>query len=336
MRLRGLEKQFLRQVQRTIQREDLFPRDSRILVACSGGVDSLALVHILLALKEHLHTQWTIGILTVDHQIRPEGRQELEGVKAMAKDLGLAFHGAHIDVPQKAQEWGQSLEMAGRRVRYSFMTHIALEAGYDRVALAHHKDDQGETILSHIIRGSGLKGLGGMTYKRPLLESIFLVRPLLDVSKEDIRAYAKSLPYAPYEDSTNEDRRYQRNYIRHEVVPLLQRLNPTISDALSRLGESARDDQALLENMASQRLEQLATYQEGVLRLGRRAFRKEPISLQRRMWSLALELLKPGAHWEWSHLEQLHQIIKSGEPKSFQANGVRVQAQCDTIEISVL
>lgn len=336
MGLEKQEKQFLRQVQRTIQREHLFEADSRILVACSGGVDSLVLVHTLLALKKHLHTHWSLGLLTVDHQIRPEGSEELEGVRAMAKDLGLAFHGAHIDVPHKAREWGQSLEMAGRQVRYRFMSHIALEIGYDQVVLAHHKDDQAETILSHLVRGSGLKGLCGMTYKRPLLGNIQLVRPFLDVKKEDIRTYAKTLSYQPYEDASNEDRRYQRNYIRHEVLPRLQVLNPTVQDALSRLGQSARDDECLLEMMASRTLEKVAIYEGGILRMGRRAFRREPISLQRRMWSLALDLVKPGVQWEWSHLEQLHHIVKSGEPKSFTANGVRVQAQCDTIEISVL
>ena len=321
-------KGFLRQVQRTLQYHSLLDPNSRVLIACSGGVDSLALVHALLALREHMKKRWTLAIATVDHEIRPEGAAELELVRSMADDLGLPFYGAHIDVPAQAQALGLSLEMAGRRARYAFLSKIALEEDYDVVATGHHQNDQAETILAHMVRGAGLKGLGGMAYNRPLIGTIKLVRPFLDVTKAQIRAYARDLDY---EDST-----YQRNYIRHQILPRIEAINPNVLESLSRLGQSARDDEALLEKIARESLEGLATYENGHVLLGRRALRKIPLSIRRRIWTLVLQTLLPSASWEWSHLDQLDHLIQTGEPKSFQAMRVRVEAQCDTIDISVL
>ena len=325
-------KGFLRQVQRTLQYHSLLDPNSRVLIACSGGVDSLALVHALLALREHMKKRWTLAIATVDHEIRPEGAAELELVRSMADDLGLPFYGAHIDVPAL----GLSLEMAGRRARYAFLSKIALEEDYDVVATGHHQNDQAETILAHMVRGAGLKGLGGMAYTRPLVGAIKLVRPFLDVTKAQIRAYARDLEYEACEDATNEDSTYQRNYIRHQILPRIEAINPNVLESLSRLGQSARDDEALLEKIARESLEGLATYANGHVLLGRRALRKIPLSIRRRIWTLVLQTLLPSASWEWSHLDQLDHLIQTGEPKSFQAMRVRVEAQCDTIDISVL
>lgn len=329
-------KGFLRQVQRTIQHHSLLDPNSRLLIACSGGVDSLALVHALLALREHMKKDWTLAIATVDHEIRPEGATELERVRSMADDLGLPFYGVHIDVPAQAQALGLSLETAGRRARYNFLSNIALEEGYDVVATGHHQNDQAETILAHMVRGSGLKGLGGMAYTRPLVGATKLVRPFLDVTKAQIRAYARGLDYEACEDATNEDSTYQRNYIRHQILPRIEAINPNILESLARLGQSARDDEALLEKLARESLESLATYENGHVLLGRRALRKIPLSIRRRIWMLVLQTLLPSASWEWSHLDQLDHLVQTGEPKSFQAMRVRVEAQCDTIDISVL
>lgn len=329
-------KGFLRQVQRTLQYHSLLDPNSRVLIACSGGVDSLALVHALLALREHMKKSWTLAIATVDHEIRPEGAAELELVRSMADDLGIPFYGAHIDVPAQAQALGLSLETAGRRARYAFLSKIALEEDYDVVATGHHQNDQAETILAHMVRGAGLKGLGGMAYTRPLVGAIKLVRPFLDVTKAQIRAYARDLEYEACEDATNEDSTYQRNYIRHQILPRIEAINPNVLESLSRLGQSARDDEALLEKIARESLEGLATYENGHVLLGRRALRKIPLSIRRRIWTLVLQTLLPSASWEWSHLDQLDHLIQTGEPKSFQAMRVRVEAQCDTIDISVL
>jgi len=284
-----------------------------------------------------MHVAWDLAIASVDHSIRPEAGQELQYVEHLASRLGLPFFGKKVDVPGLAREVKQSLETVGRRERYRFFQELALREGYDRIALAHHLNDQGETLISHLTRGSGLRGLCGMAYKRPLSSScshIQVIRPLLDVTKAELIAYVDTLPILVQEDSSNQDLRYERNYIRHEIMPRLEGLNPKVYDALQHLSQHVQEDQMYLEGEANKQFEVLFSSREpNCLSCSRRAFRQEPLALQRRIWPRIFQYMGIEQSLTHAHQVQLHCLLQSGEPKRLHLFGVQVEAVCDTITI---
>ncbi|WP_255415380.1 tRNA lysidine(34) synthetase TilS [Veillonella sp. AM51-8BH] len=156
-------KELIRTINHTLKSHNLFPENSRILVACSGGPDSMALLHLLKDIAIHRHTTYEIGVAIVDHCIRPESKEEVLWLQHQVEALGLPFYSATFDVPRLSKEQKMSEETMGRQVRYQWLTEVAKSENYDYIAVAHHKDDQAESILAHIIRGSGLNGLAGMS-----------------------------------------------------------------------------------------------------------------------------------------------------------------------------
>lgn len=251
-------KALIRTVNHTLKLHDIFPENCRILVACSGGPDSMALLHLLQDIATHRHTVYELGVAIVDHCIRSESKDEVLWLRNQADVLGLPFYTAVFDVPKLSQAQKLSEETIGRQVRYQWLTGIAQSEGYDYIAVAHHKDDQAESILAHLIRGTGLNGLTGMAvvsndYTVPV------VRPLLDVTKEELLLYLKEKDISYCIDSTNEDVRYQRNRIRHRIIPELKAINPIVIDAIVRLGASVREDISLISNLTDMAFDELVT-----------------------------------------------------------------------------
>lgn len=153
----------------------------------------------------------------------------------------------YVDVPALIKT-GENLESVARRERYNFLQHVASEIGATVIATAHHLDDQAETILLHLLRGSGLAGLRGMLPKSPLGDGLMLIRPLLETPRSVIESYVASLDIAPRHDQTNDDLNYSRNYLRHEITPRLERINPNYREALSRFGSISADAQDFLQS----------------------------------------------------------------------------------------
>jgi tRNA(Ile)-lysidine synthase len=218
---------------RTIAAHDLLRRGDRVLVAVSGGPDSMALLHALWEVRERLGI--ALEVVGVDHGLRAEARAELDLVEARAAELGLPFHSLAADVAAHRRAGGVSLQDAARRARLGALAALANERGAARVALGHQADDQAETILYRIVRGTGLRGLRGIPYRRAPF-----VRPLLDVRRAEILRYLRrrSIPFV--EDPSNADPRFARARIRHRILPLLAQENPRVAEALLALAESAR------------------------------------------------------------------------------------------------
>ncbi|MDU7823959.1 MAG: tRNA lysidine(34) synthetase TilS, partial [Veillonella sp.] len=251
-------KALIRTVNHTLKLHDIFPENSRILVACSGGPDSMALLHLLQDIATHRHTAYELGVAIVDHCIRSESKDEVLWLRNQVEILGLPFYTATVDVPKLSEEQKLSEETIGRQVRYQWLTYIAQSEGYDYIAVAHHKDDQAESILAHLIRGTGLNGLTGMAVVSNDY-SIPVVRPLLDVTKEELLLYLKEKDISYCVDRTNEDVRYQRNRIRHRIIPELKAINPIVIDAIVRLGASVREDISLISNLTDMAFDELVT-----------------------------------------------------------------------------
>jgi tRNA(Ile)-lysidine synthase len=239
-----MKDRFLDKVAQTISRHRLLaPRDS-ILVAVSGGPDSVALLAALLDLNRG---SWRIGVGHVDHRLRGrESSRDRRFVERLAARLGCEVH-----VTEAALSAGANLEERARDARYRALAEIACQSGYRRIATAHTLDDQAETVVHHLARGAGPGGLGGIARHR----DDGVVRPLLDVARGDVLRFLRRRSLAYRVDRTNRSPRFTRNRIRRRVLPMLAReLNPAIRRALGRTADLLRDDDAALEAAARRRL----------------------------------------------------------------------------------
>ena len=226
-------------------------RSGTLLVAVSGGPDSTALLHALATVRSR--TGLSLHVAHIDHGIRAESGRDAELVEAMAESLGVPCTVEKVAV-RRGTRSGRASEGAAREARYAALTGIAREVGASAVALGHTADDQAETVLLHLVRGSGLAGLGGMA---PLSlrdadggPAVVLVRPLLRARRSETWAYCERHGLTPLVDETNLDTSVPRNLVRLEVVPALARINPRVVDALNRMASSARRDVASMEGRA--------------------------------------------------------------------------------------
>ena len=235
---------FIKTLAEEIEQENLLARDERVIVGVSGGPDSMALLQVLLDLNAECGYALSIHIAHLDHQLRgDECEQDAAFVHAAADNHGLACTIERIDVAALAGGGEGSVEEVGRRERYKFLERVGREVGARTVAVGHQRDDDAETILHRIVRGTGLRGLAGIPRVRSIREGsgVRLIRPLLRRDRRSLLAYLAERG-APYrEDRTNADTSAMRNRIRNVVLPLLaDQVNPQVHEALLRLGEQAR------------------------------------------------------------------------------------------------
>lgn len=226
-------------VQRLKQRIDsLAPLPARVLLAVSGGADSVALLRGWLMAREETGDQLVVA--TFDHELRPESMEDVRFVRGLASELKVECEVGRPTAPLCSAD-GRSIEGAARAARYEFLLETGRKHRVTHVATAHTASDQVETILHRIVRGTGLKGLAGIMPKRPLDSSIELIRPMLEITREDVESFLAEI-HQPFQiDSTNEDPRFTRNRIRHELLPQLRsQFNPMVDTALRRLADLAR------------------------------------------------------------------------------------------------
>jgi len=230
---------FVQTIAKTISDFGMLENKDTILVAVSGGPDSVALVLSLLALKEK-HTI-KIGIAHLNHLLRgEESLRDETFAKALADRLELPFHSKQEDVKAHAKKHRLSIEEAGRELRYHFFKQVAKNHGYTKIATGHNKDDNAELVLMNLLRGAGPRGLSGIP---PIREGRY-IRPLIRVSKLQILDFLKLENQTYVFDSSNKDMLYLRNNIRYKLIPHLQsEYNPEIVDALDRLSNILRQEE---------------------------------------------------------------------------------------------
>lgn len=247
-----------KRLEQALVRDGLLAPGDAVLVGVSGGPDSVALLRLLWELGPSLRL--SLEVAHVDHGIRgPQSRDDCEFVRGMAARLSLPFHLARLDLGEAADKRGAgNLEARARERRYRFFAQVASERRMGKVAVGHNRDDQVETMLMWLLRGCGPEGLQGMPAARPLARSpegagpAVLIRPLLDVSREEILAFLESRGLDYREDPTNRDPRYLRNWLRGAVLPELRsRSAGALERRLARLGGMLRSDHALLERQAA-------------------------------------------------------------------------------------
>lgn len=296
----------IERVARYAAQHQLWTPETRVVAAVSGGSDSVALVNLLheLAMRGGVVLA---GLAHLNHRIRGSGADaDAEFCRALAEGLGVPAIVGTSDVPAEAKEHGVSLEVAGRHARQRFYRETLASVDASRVALAHTRDDQAETVLLRLTRGAGSTGLGAMAPRRD-----HLVRPLLGVSRAELREWLRARGVTWREDPTNADRSIPRNRVRHDVMPLLREINAQADAALARAAELLRADDEFLENLANAAFVRIVETDEtrGVVTLRTEEFLKLPEAVARRVARYALETANPSRTYGLEEADELRRAL---------------------------
>ncbi len=299
-------------VARYIERHRLLQKGDRLLVAVSGGPDSLCLLHVLRALAPRYDLSLIIAHL--DHRIRPEARHEAETVRSLAASWALPFEGAAVDVPAYRSGRRVSASEASRIVRFRFLLEAAKKHGAGKIALGQQLDDQAETVLFNLLRGTGPDGLAGILPRRNY-GPVELIRPLLGTSRLEIERYCLEQKLEPARDASNLKTDYTRNRIRLELIPYLEdRYNPNLRFSLAQLASLVAADRAFLGAKAQIKFSELARWNNKQLIVKRSAFNALPGALRGRIAYRALLKFVPGRSLSRRHVDQLLQLAEKPGP----------------------
>lgn len=229
----------------TIKKSILFEKGDRVIIGLSGGPDSVCLFHVLHSISRKYDLE--LYAVHVNHLLRgSESEQDELYVRNLCKNFGIRLFVKRLSIEELAAERGLSLEEAGREARYEQFRLVAKEIGATKIAVGHNKNDQAETLLMRIIRGTGLEGLKGMEYKRGSI-----IRPLLDIERREIEVYCESNKLNPRTDSSNLENIYTRNKIRLDLIPQINKMFETdITETLFRMSKLLREDNEYIEQNA--------------------------------------------------------------------------------------
>ncbi|URN95995.1 MAG: tRNA lysidine(34) synthetase TilS [Candidatus Pristimantibacillus lignocellulolyticus] len=273
--------------------EQLWEPGSTIVVAVSGGPDSMALLHILHSIASRDSLQLVVA--HVNHGFRPEeSAAEYQLVRQVAEQLALICEYTELDMPLYLEQNTINSQAASRQRRYAFLYEVCERHNAKYIALAHHGDDQAETVLMHILRGTGITGLSGMAIKRPE-KNVELIRPLLRMRKDNLILYCQEEHISYLNDSSNEKRDYFRNEVRLDVIPYLQSFNPKLTQSLARLADVAGMEDDWMQQQANQMFVDHVKHQGQSIIINCKALLDAHVALQRRLIKLILSYLSQEA-----------------------------------------
>ena len=269
---------------KSIENYKLIENGDTIIVGASGGPDSQFMIYMLNSLKSQI--DFEIILAHLNHLHRKEARNDENLVRKTAEELNLKFFTRARSMDDYAKKLKLSSEDAGRRLRYEFFNDLAKEYKNPKIAVAHNKDDQAETVLMRIIRGTGLDGLKAMDYR-----SGNIIRPILDIKKSEIIAYLdfKKIPYAI--DHTNFENDYTRNKIRLDIIPKLEEINPRVVDQIYSLSELAKDDLEVLDGVIGDKFAELSDIKKDKIIFDKAKFDKANPAILRRIIRKGIETL---------------------------------------------
>ncbi len=298
-------------VARTIRANNLFNPGDTIIVALSGGADSCALLDIMAGL-EGLKARLVVAHL--NHCLRgTESDADEAFARTMAGRYALPFESRRLDVRLFANQKKLNLEDAGRRARMTFLEEIRLAWKAKAVALAHHADDQAETVLMRLLRGSGMTGLSGMSHRN----GHHRIRPLLDVTRTEIEAYLTAREISHREDASNRDITFLRNRIRHELLPLLEHYNPAIRERLTTTAALLSDENNLLDQLTEELATRACRYDGSSVSCHLALLADQHPSLKRRVFLHALEQLAGNReHFSRRHIAALESLADAPRPNA--------------------
>jgi tRNA(Ile)-lysidine synthase len=301
---------FLDNVDRTISIHHMFRSGDSVLVGVSGGPDSVALFHILSAFISKYSIR--LGIAHVNHCLRPgDSDRDARFVSSFAQRHQVPFFLGKKNVRAYAASHKLSIEEAGRRARYEYLTSVANRKGYDKIALGHHADDNAESVLMYLIRGSGLKGLSGID---PVREGK-IIRPIIRQTRSEILNYLENQQIDYVTDASNTDEKYLRNRIRHQLIPLLARTyNPNIIDNLNRLSDIVRSDDHWITDQTQPVIEKsVIKAEKGRVTLSIPLMASQHEAVQRRLLRCMIERVKGDLRRiTYAHIEAIRNLALTG------------------------
>jgi tRNA(Ile)-lysidine synthase len=287
---------FVARVRRTLSERRLVEPGMRVLVACSGGPDSAALLYVLSELAPELGLQ--LEAASVNHGLRADAEADVEAARAQAAHVGVPFHALRVDVSPEG-----SVQAAAREARYAALLELARRSGAQRVASGHTRDDQAETVLLRLLRGSGLRGLSAI---EPL-RADGVMRPLMDATRDETHAFARSRSPAIAADRSNDDLRFERTRVRNTLLPSLRVEDAAVDVHLARLADESQALFDFLDLAARQALVEVR-HDDDSLRIS--ALRALPLAVGQAV--LRIFLRQMAGSTSRDHLRQVTEACLSG------------------------
>ncbi|MBO6233571.1 MAG: tRNA lysidine(34) synthetase TilS [Clostridia bacterium] len=244
---------FEKKVFETIKKENLIENGDNIVVAVSGGPDSICLLNVLNEIKNEKLIDFNMSVAHINHMIREEAGEDEQFVKDFCKNIGIEFYSKSIDVQKMANNNKIGVEEAGRNARYEFFDEISIKTNSNKIAIAHNKNDKVETVIMNLLRGSGTYGLQGIQAKNGKY-----IRPIIECERLDIEKYCEEKNIDARIDKTNFENDYTRNKIRNIVIPYVkENFNPNIIETITRLSELIKEENEYIDKQVINIYEQI-------------------------------------------------------------------------------
>jgi tRNA(Ile)-lysidine synthase len=298
-------------VRRTIRRYKMLQPGEKVVVAVSGGPDSMALLHILWEIREDLGI--SLVATHLNHGLRPEAGKEKSFVHNVATRLGIPFHWKKADVRGRQKARNLSLQEAAREIRYEFLLAASRKYGATKIALGHTADDQAESLIMRFLRGAGTRGLAGIPPKR---DEIF-IRPLIRTWKTEIVSYLQERKINFLSDPSNRSLQYLRNRVRHELLPILERYNPRIRQTLVQMAELSREEEDFWQGLLEKEFPLLLVgkREKNRLTLDIPALQVHPVALRFRIYRKGIEHLAGNLRsMEFPHFLAIDHLLENPGP----------------------
>jgi len=310
----------------TVQ-ENLIEKNDRVLLGISGGIDSTTLLFILLEIQKTSGIE--LGLAHINHMLRGKESERDEGfVKKLADRFSLPLYVKRVDVKKIAVEKGLSIQHAGRDVRYHFFCEVTTQHNYNKIAIAHNLDDQIETMLLRALKGTGLRGLSAIPIKRDAI-----IRPFLNTYRTDITEYADQHAISFVKDSSNDKIAYERNFLRKEILPIMEKLNPLFKEKLFFLLRDLTYIDHLFEEKSKLFLKKHQRNKKGDISLDIESLNKIDDETQFRVISDVIASLEPTFTLLREHVRQIRNILSAKGPNLVATlpHGIRIKKIYDRL-----
>ncbi|MGL5649604.1 MAG: tRNA lysidine(34) synthetase TilS [Clostridium sp.] len=294
-----------------IEENDLIRKGDKVLVALSGGPDSICMLHLLCSIREEYSLE--IGAAHLNHMLRgEEANKDEEYAKEFCESLGVEFFSRRVDIEGYSKERGVSTETGGRDVRYELFTDVKKKYGYTKIATAHNANDQAETILMRMMRGTGLEGLCGIPVKR---DGVF-IRPILCMERNKIEEYCEKFDLKPRIDKTNLETVYTRNKIRLKILPYMkENFNNDVVMAINRMTHILYEDNKFITDYAKEKFKLFCVKENGDIKIKKELFNESRSVLTRVIRKALVKVSKSTYDFEMKHIEEVIKLNYLGTNK---------------------
>ena len=294
-----------------VEEEELINKEDGIVIGLSGGPDSVCLLNLLCSIRGELNLK--LAAVHVNHMIRGDAADGDElYAKELCEKLKVKFYSKQIDINKYAKENKLSSESAGRNVRYEYFRKVMLELNFNRIATAHNANDQAETILMRVMRGTGLEGLGGIPVSR---DNIY-IRPILFMKREEIESYCEALNMKPRIDSTNSERIYSRNKVRLDILPYMkENFNSEVIEAINRMGLLLQEDNKYIQSKVEELYNEVCSRGGDSVIIANKAFKYERAIINRVIRKAIGEKSGDKYDLEMKHINNIFSLTALGTNK---------------------